>query len=98
MAKVINFPGTEQDALSMSLEPSEDLIDMLENSTATHHTETFAYNDDSYVVLVQLKGQDFSPERMVFMAERLKMTVFGALPEYDDELDPQDDPSDDISA
>jgi hypothetical protein len=59
-----------------------------------YHDEVFEYNDGSYVILVQPKREKFTVERMVFMAERLKMELFDALPCYDDidefmlELDP----------
>lgn len=52
-----------------------------------YHDEIFEYNDGSYVILVQPKKQKFTVERMVFMAERLKMTLFDALPCYEDDED-----------
>ena len=42
----------------------------------THHEEIFEYDDGSYVVLVLPNQHDFTLERMVFMAERLKRTMF----------------------
>ena len=97
MAKIFNFPGTGPNSPPMHLEPNEGIFGMLEATDTTHHTEVFSYNDDSYVVLVQPKAKPFDVERVVFMAERLKMEAFDALPVYDDdEFD--DDDSDDLPA
>lgn len=60
-----------------------------------YHDEIFEYKDGSYVILVQPKKEKFSVERMIFMAKRLEMSLFDALPCYDDdeefmlELDPE---------
>ena len=97
MSTVIDFPGTSNNFSKMHLEPVPELLEILEETEVTHHTEVFEYSDDSFVLLIQPKGKEFSVERMVFMAERLKMTLFDALPCYDeDELGTQDDPSDDV--
>jgi hypothetical protein len=61
-----------------------------------YHDEVFEYEDGSYVVLVQPRKQKFTIERMVFMAERLKMTLFDALPCFDEDdiaLELEPDPS-----
>lgn len=55
-------------------------------SANKYHDEIFEYEDGSYVVLVQPKKEKFSIERMTFMAERLKMTLFDALPCYEYEF------------
>jgi hypothetical protein len=74
-----------------------ELSEVVEATDKTHHTEIFAYSDDTFVVLVRPRSEQFTLENMVFMAERLKLELFGALPEFydDDELDtgPEDDPS-----
>lgn len=55
-----------------------------QTTPAKYHDEIFEYEDGSYVVLVQPKKEKFTVERMVFMAERLKMTLFDVLPFYED--------------
>lgn len=60
----------------------------------THHHETFDYNDDSYIVLVLPKDEKFTVDKMVFMAERLKLQLFSLLNEcYDDNEGDVDPPS-----
>jgi hypothetical protein len=51
-----------------------------------YHEQLFEYDDDSYVIFVLPKNKEFTIERMVFMAERVKRTMFDyAECEYDDE-------------
>lgn len=78
---VVNFPS-KTSAVNL------DLGQMVEANDETHHVEILHYEDDSYVVLVQPKSQEFTLERMVFMAERLKLDLFDALPTYED-TDPE---------
>lgn len=82
--KVINFPANGN-KLPLHLEPADDLISLLQTTEFTHHTEIFEYEDDSYVMLVQPKDNSFSLERAVFMAERLKLDLFNALPGPDED-------------
>lgn len=66
-----------------------------EHSTPTkYHDEVFEFDDGSYVVLVQPKKEKFTLERIVFMAERLKMIALEPLLQYED-LDIQLDPDPD---
>jgi hypothetical protein len=70
-SNLINFPKTyKQPPITIIAEPAEDDPDQ------THHEEIFEYDDGSYVILVLPNDSEFTLERMVFMAERLKRTMF----------------------
>ena len=82
-----DFPVVDLDA---------DLVNLLAQTAKTHHAEVFDYNDDSYVIILQKAQEPFSVERVVFVAERLKLDAFDALPVYDEaELGPAGAPDDD---
>lgn len=86
-ANILEFPKTKIyrssiPEIKLNIQEPTLIVDEVKPS---HHHETFDYNDDSYVVLFLPKDQQFTVDKMVFMAERLKLQLFSLLDEcYDD--------------
>ncbi len=89
---VIKFPKSfkkSKSSIAVTVVPLEEEFDR------THHEEIFEYDDGSYVILILPKELDFTIERMVYMAERVKRTMFDCEKDYFDENSATvDDPND----